>query len=192
MKIENLLPFLKEMDLLKKVERKTLLHTGGRYENTAEHSWHLALAVMLFRDFASKDCDLSKAIQMALLHDIVEIDAGDVMIYADQSNKKTNEARALERLLGLLPDSKASEFKKLWEEFEEGTSSESKYVSALDRFLPLYSNYLNRGHSWKQHGVLKDQVLGKNQRPISIALPELWALAEKMLEESVQKGDLSV
>ena len=190
MSIEALLPFLKEADLLKLVNRQTLIHSGGRQENSAEHSWHLAIAVLLFQKNAPEDLDMAKAIKMALLHDIVEIDAGDVFVYGDQSAKADKELEALGRLTGLLPEDLAKEFSDIWLEFEKGESPEAKYVSALDRFLPMFSNYLNEGHSWKKHGITSSRVVAKNQPPIQAGLPDLWDTVSKMLENCVSEGRL--
>lgn len=190
MTVSNLLPFIKEIDRLKLIERQTPIHAGGRPENTAEHSWHLAMTVLVFEKLSPQKLDINKAVKMALLHDIVEIDAGDVIIYADQSSKKDKEALARDRIFGLLPDAIAKEFKEIWNEFEDGESPEAKFVSAIDRFLPLYSNYLNGGYSWKNHNVKADKVVHKCQPPISQGLPELWNVALKMIEESVANGNL--
>jgi putative hydrolases of HD superfamily len=180
--IDSLLIFLKEIDRLKSVERQCLIHNGGRHENSAEHSWHLALAALLFQGQAAKGIDINKAIKMALLHDIVEIDAGDTFIYADQAGKKEKELAAFQRLMSLLPSAQAIELTKIWEEFEEGQSQEAQYVQALDRFLPLYSNYLNEGYSWKKHGIQKAQVIAKNKPPMIAALPALWEKAQAMVD----------
>jgi putative hydrolases of HD superfamily len=180
--IAALLIFLKEIDRLKTIERKTPIHSGGRLENSAEHSWHLALAVLIFQDFAPKGIDLNKAIKMALLHDIVEIDAGDVFVYEEQPHKKANEVKALERITSLLPTHLAAEFTQIWNEFEDGKSIEAKHVHALDRFLPLYSNYLNDGYSWKKHQISANRIVAKNKPPIQAGIPELWEHAQKMVE----------
>ena len=190
MDLEILLPFIKEIDRLKTIERQTLIHNGGRRENTAEHSWHLALAVMVFQKYSPEKVDLDKAIKMALLHDVVEIDAGDSIVYSPQTGKKEAEEKALKRIMGLLPQDLEKELSDIWLEFESGDSAESRFVSALDRFLPIFSNYLNGGHSWKNHNVTAERVTAKCQPPIENALPDLWTLAEKMLKESVAKGDL--
>jgi putative hydrolases of HD superfamily len=190
MTIDSLLPFIREIDLLKTIERQTLIHNGGRRENSAEHSWHLAMAVLVFQSFASGDLDINKAVKMALLHDIVESYAGDVCVYSDLSQKNANELAALDRLMMLLPESLSAEFKSIWLDFEEGISAEAKYVAALDRFLPLYSNYLNEGHSWKNHNVSSERVTSVNQPRISRGLPELWEVASKMIDESVASGIL--
>ena len=190
MSIESLLPFIKEIDRLKLIDRNTPIHAGGRVENTAEHSWHLAMTVLVFEKMSPVKLDINKAVKMALLHDIVEIDAGDVIIYGDQSSKKDKEALARDRIFGLLPEAIAGEFKAIWDEFEEGHSPEAKYVSAIDRFLPLYSNYLNGGYSWKNHNVKADKVIGKCEPPINGGLPELWLVAQKMITESIANGNL--
>ena len=190
MHVEDLLPFLLEADRLKTVHRQALIHNGGRRENSAEHSWHLAIAVLIFQKLAPKNIDINKAVKMALLHDIVEIDAGDTFVYGDLSSKKAEEAAALERLTGLLPEEIAGDFRHVWIEFETGESAESKYVSAIDRFLPLYSNILNKGYSWKNHGITADRVIAKNQPPIVDGLPALWDVAERMINEAVSKGHL--
>lgn len=188
--IESILPFIKEIDRLKKIERQALIHSGGRHENTAEHSWHLAMCVLVFQSFSDKKIDLHKAIKMALLHDLVEIDAGDTFVYDDLSQKKDKEIAAIERLTSLLPADLAQEFKTIWFEFEDGQSAEAQYVSAIDRFLPMYSNFLNEGYSWKNHKVTSDRVVARTKKPITQGLPALWELTEKMLEKAIQDGHL--
>lgn len=190
MQIEDLLPFIKEIDRLKAVERQTLIHGGGRPENSAEHSWHLAMAALAFHSFADPRVDLLKALKMALLHDLVEIDAGDTFVYGDHSGKYEKETAAIERILGLLPDDSGAELKALWFEFEERRSPEACFVAALDRFLPMFSNHLNEGHSWRRHGISASQVRQKNEKPIKDALPGLWAAAEKMIQAAVSSGHL--
>lgn len=190
MEIESLLPFIKEADRLKSVTRQTLIHSGERVENSAEHSWHLALAVLVFQKTAPENLDINKAIKMALLHDIVEIDAGDVFVYGDLSAKADKEKLAIERLSSLLPPDVASEVSGTWKEFEAGESIEAKYVAAIDRFLPLYSNYLNKGYSWKNHGIISNRVIEKNQQPIEGGLAPLWEVAKKMIEEAIAEKHL--
>ena len=188
--IEALLPFVKEIDRLKTINRQTPIHAGGRVENTAEHSWHLAMTVMVFEKMSPVKIDINKAVKMALLHDIVEIDAGDVIIYGDQSSKKEKEALARERIFGLLPSEIGEDFKNIWNEFEEGQCAEAKFVSAIDRFLPLYSNFLNGGYSWKNHNVKAATVINKCEPPIVGGIPELWTVAKQMIDESIANGNL--
>ena len=189
MPIDALLNFLREADRLKSVERKSLIHSGGRLENSAEHSWHLALAVLAFHPYAESPVNLPRALQMALLHDLVEIDAGDTFVYGDQSNKWETESAAAKRIFGMLPQGQPLE--RLWREFEAKACPESVFVGALDRFLPVFSNLLNKGHAWREHGVTLQQVLEKNRGPISAALPKLWAKAAEMLEECAQRGEIA-
>ncbi len=187
--IPSLLAFVKEADRLKLVERQTLIHSGGRRENSAEHSWHLALAVMAFAELAPEGLDLPKAIRMALLHDLVEIDAGDELVYSENKGKKEKELKAIDRLCALLPSSVGAGFKETWLEFEEGESPEAKFVSALDRFLPIFSNYFNKGHSWKNHGVPSSKVVARCEKPIS-EIPGLWEATHSMLEECISRAEL--
>lgn len=191
MQIQEVLNFVREADRLKLVERQSLIHSGGRRENTAEHSWHLALTTLVMARFSPTPVDANKAVLMALLHDLVEIDAGDTFVYGDLSNKAEAEQRAIERLSRLLPPEIGSEIKSIWMEFEKGECAEAKLVSAVDRFLPIYSNTLNEGHSWKKHGVTRGQVVARCEKPISVGLPELWKLTEQMLDQAVDKGDLA-
>jgi putative hydrolase of HD superfamily len=186
--LELLMSFIREADQLKSVERKTTIYNGARLENSAEHSWHLALAVMLFASHAPAGVDLNRAIKMAILHDLVEIDAGDVLTYNDLTEQKQLELKALDRLMGLLPEPMSSDFKQIWLEFEAGESPASRYVRALDRFLPVYSNLLNSGRGWRKHGISAKQVLTRNEPPIGGALPELWDVTRGMLTEAESSG----
>lgn len=188
MTIESLLPFIKEIDRLKTIDRQALIHSGGRRENSAEHSWHLALSVMVFEKTSEVKLDVAKAIKMALLHDVVEIDAGDMMVYGDLSEKNEKELKALERIMALLPKEIETEFKKIWMEFEAGESAEAKFVAALDRFLPIYSNVLNEGYSWKKHNITKAKVIAKCQAPIEDGLPKLWTTTASLLEKCETSG----
>jgi putative hydrolase of HD superfamily len=188
--IGSILSFVQEIDRLKTIERYTLIHNGGRKENSAEHSWHLALTVLAFQALAPSGCDINKAIKMALLHDVVEIDAGDTFIYGDHSAKKSEELKAAERIFGLLPHEIEQELKVIWNEFEDGNCVESKFVSALDRFLPIFSNHLNNAYSWKNHNVTFEQIVAKNKPPIIKGFPELWSVAEKMIKETLKSEGL--
>jgi putative hydrolase of HD superfamily len=190
MKPEELLPFLKEVDRLKTVDRQCVLHNGGRRENSAEHSWHLAIAVLLFHSLSAEKADLLKALKMAILHDIVEIDAGDTFVYAVSSDTNAKELEAIKRLSGLLPAELGKDLQAIWLEFEEGQTPEAKLVKGLDRFLPAYSNILNQGNTWKKHGITLSQVLEKNQKPVETGVPSLWPVFQKMLNDAVSQGHL--
>jgi putative hydrolase of HD superfamily len=187
--MESLLNFLKEADRLKTVERQTLIHSGGRKENSAEHSWHLAMAVFVFHSMTKSKADLLKCLKMAVFHDLVEVDAGDTFVYGDQATQNQKELAAIERLSGLLPDSIGKDLKDTWLEFEEAQTLEAKFVKALDRFLPMYSNFLNQGYSWKNHGISAERVEAKNRGPIEAGIPELWPVTEKMLSDFFSASD---
>lgn len=179
--------FIDEVDQLKSIIRQSSLYDGSRRENSAEHSWHLALAVMTFQDLADFPFDVSRAIQMALIHDVVEIDAGDTFIYdtAALEQKFTKEEKAAERIFGLLPGQK-DKLVELWSAYEKQACPESLFVGALDRFLPIYSMCKNQGGAWKRHGITKDRVLLRNQ-VIESGSRRLWEVTQKMIEECFTK-----
>lgn len=179
------LSFIKEIDLLKNIERQTSILNGSRRENSAEHSWHLATSVFVFKSYTHHKIDLEKALSLAIFHDIVEIDAGDTFVYADLNSKADLELKTLERLVTLLPQHTADEIKRLWFEYEENQTPEAQYVNALDRFLPIYANYLSKGFSWKKHGIKKSQVIERNKAKIISGLPELWPIVELIMNEAI-------
>jgi putative hydrolase of HD superfamily len=181
--IKTLLGFIKEVDRLKTVERQTLIHSGGRRENSAEHSWHLAMAVFVFHSMTKSEADLLKCLKMAIFHDVVEVDAGDTFVYGDQSEQNEKEVLAINRLSSLLPEKIGKDLRETWLEFEEAKTPEAKFVKALDRFLPVYANLLNNGYTWKKHGISGEQISRKNRPPIEAGIPELWPVTEKMLSE---------
>ncbi len=170
--------FIVELDKLKQIFRHTLLIDGTRYENDAEHSYHIAMMAFLLVDYCDFPVDVLKTMKMLLIHDIVEIDAGDTYAY-DEEAKKTQyirEQQAKERIFGLLPEPYSTELKGLFDEFEEGKTNEAKYANALDRFQPLTLNYFQGGGSWKEHGVNPEQVK-KRISIIKDASEELYKLA---------------
>lgn len=176
--------FLMESDKLKSVLRRSLLHDGSRRENSAEHSWQLALAVLAARDLADEEIDLGRALSMAVLHDLVEIDAGDTFVYdeAALTGKAERERAAARRLYGLLPEPNGSRLRDLWLEYEKQACPESRFVNALDRFLPVLANCRTGGRSWREHGVRRGQVLAKNSE-IEKGSRRLWLEARRMIEE---------
>jgi len=192
-KLEKQLEFIIEVDKLKTIYRQTLLMDKSRYENDAEHSWHLALMAFLLSEYASdKDLDLLKVVKMVLIHDIVEIDAGDTFCYdvKGYEDKNEREEKAADRIFGLLPEEQENELKAIWREFEEMQTPEAKYAASLDRFQPLLHNYRTQGAAWQKHGVTSDKVINRNQH-IQNGAPVLWEYAKKMIDESVDKGYLS-
>jgi len=183
--------FIIEIDQLKQVLRQTLLNDGSRRENSAEHSWHLAMMVIVLAEYGPQGVDLLNAIKMVLIHDLVEIDAGDTFCYDVQGNesKAQREAQAALRLFGLLPADQASELRSLWEEFEAQQTPTAKFAAALDRIQPLLHNQQNRGGTWLIHGITRDQVM-KRMAPVETGAPELWLFVQQVIEDCVAAGYL--
>ena len=191
-RLKQQMAFIIEIDKLKNIFRQTLLMNGERRENDAEHSWHLAMMAMILAEYASdSSLDLSKVIRMVLIHDIVEIDAGDTFIYDLEAakTKAAKEKAAADRIFGLLPEDQQKEFRLLWDEFEAKETSEAKFAGSLDRLHPLLHNYQTQGAAWKKHGITSDRVL-KHNKQISKGSEELWDYAEELIRESVRKGFL--
>ncbi|MBC3789288.1 HD domain-containing protein [Spirosoma utsteinense] len=184
--------FIKEVDKLKYILRKTKLFNSDRNENDAEHSWHLALMALVLAGHANVEVDLLKVIKMLLIHDIVEIDAGDTFIYDNQkSHTNTEEERkAAQRIFGLLPDQQATELIAIWEEFEEQQTDEAKFARAMDRLEPLLQNTSNKGGTWNEFGVNYEKVYTKKQ-VIQQGSTVIWQYAEQLINESVEKGILT-
>jgi putative hydrolase of HD superfamily len=183
------LRFICEVDQLKSILRRTLLIDESRLENSAEHSWHLAMMAIVLQEHANEPVDLGRVLRMLLIHDIVEIDAGDTYAYDTQGNlgKAERENKAADRLFGLLPEDQAGQIRELWDEFEERQTAEARFANALDRFQPMVHNYRTRGRTWQEHGVVKDQVVGRNQ-PMEDGSRELWRYTELFIAEAVELG----
>lgn len=183
--------FIKEVDKLKYILRKTKLFNSNRNENDAEHSWHLSLMAIILAGHANSDIDLLRVVKMLLIHDIVEIDAGDTFIYDAQKNHtNTDEERlAANRIFGLLPEGQATELIAIWEEFEEGQTHEAKFARAMDRLEPLLQNTSNNGGTWAEFGVSYEKVYAKKQ-VIQQGSESIWQYAEQLINDSVEKGIL--
>lgn len=184
--------FIREIDKLKTVSRRTLLMDGSRYENDAEHSWHLAIMALLLKEHGNvPKMDLTRVIKMVLIHDIVEIDAGDTYCYDEQGNvdKVKRESVAATRIFGLLPVDQQVEWRALWEEFEQRTTPEAQFAAALDRVQPLMHNYCTNGVVWKNHGVTSSKVIARNRHVAEGSRP-LWKFAEALIEDAVKQGYL--
>ena len=179
--------FVLELDKLKSVYRRTYLIDGTRSENSAEHSWHLALLAMVLAEHANEPLDVGKVIRMVLIHDIVEIDAGDTYIYDAQDDKPEREQRAADRIFGLLPPDQAQEFRDLWDEFEARQTAEARFASALDRFIPQLHNFHTQGRSWKEHGITSESVLMRNVE-ISHGSMTLWEWTQMLIERAEAEG----
>jgi putative hydrolases of HD superfamily len=186
-RLERQLRFILEIDRLKSVYRRTYVIDGSRHENSAEHSWHLALLAMTLGEHANEPLDIGKVIRMVLIHDIVEIDAGDTYIYDAQGNKTEREHRAAERLFGLLPPDQEREFRDLWNEFEAAATAEARFANALDRFMPQLHNYHSQGRSWKEHGITAERVLTRNVE-ISHGSLTLWEWTQALIARADEEG----
>jgi putative hydrolases of HD superfamily len=194
MQTDNLIKqvsFIKEIDKLKYIQRKTKLFNSDRHENDAEHSWHLAMMTIVLAEHSDKPIDVLKVLKMVLIHDIVEIDAGDTFIYDTLKNHTNTEQElfAAKRIFGLLPVEQAEEFIAIWEEFEEGITDDAKFAKSMDRFEPLLQNYSNNGGTWTEFNVPYQQVYDK-KKIIKNGSSAIWNYADNILNESVDKGIL--
>lgn len=187
--IEQTLQFIIEVEQLKAVQRKTRPVGLNRYENSAEHSWHVCLAALMLKDFADEAIDIDRVIKMLLIHDLGEIDAGDTIIYASETAEQKAEERAgVQRLLDMLPNADQTQlYLALWDEFEAGESADARYARAIDRVPPLLHNLHDGGHSWVTHNISKDTVMSLNAR-IGLGSQDLWANIEEKLEQAANKG----
>lgn len=185
--------FIKEIDKLKYIQRKTKLFNSNRPENDAEHSWHLALMTLVLAEHADKPIDVLKVLKMVLIHDIVEIDAGDTFIYDTTKNHSNTdeELMAAKRIFGLLPKEQAAEFIAIWEEFEEGITDEAKFARSMDRLEPLLQNASNKGGTWAEFDVPYQKVYDK-KKAIKDGSTTIWKYAEDLINESVNKGLLKM
>lgn len=183
--------FIKEIDKVKYIQRKTKLFNSNRNENDAEHSWHLAMMALILAEHANEPIDVLKVVKMVLIHDIVEIDAGDTFIYDMQKNHvNTDQERlAANRIFGLLPQEQSKEFIAVWEEFEAGLTPEAKFARTMDRLEPLLQNTSNNGGTWKEFDVDYSKVFEK-KKIINEGSTTIWKYAEELINESVEKGIL--
>ncbi len=190
-RLSQQIQFIVEIDKLKGVLRQTLLTDSSRRENSAEHSWHLAMMAMLLSEYAPAPVNVLQVIKMLLIHDLVEIDAGDTFCYDVQGNlgKAEREKQAAARLFGQLPVEQGIELRSLWEEFEAQQTAEAQFATALDRLQPLLHNQQTAGGTWRIHGITLDKVI-ERMKPIKTGAPQLWTLVEQVLEESVKAGYL--
>ena len=179
------LAFFMELDLLKGVERRNHLADGSRRENTAEHSWHLGMAALVFAGQATEAVDVGRAVAMALTHDIVEIDAGDTFAYDQGDHLASKEAReqaAADRIFGLLPATTGAFLRELWDEYERGDTPEARYVMAIDRMAPMLLNLAEGGTTWREHGITRERVIARNGPHVEPSLPGVWQHALAQLD----------
>ncbi|ALM82353.1 HD family hydrolase [Bordetella sp. N] len=183
--LEKQLGFLREIDRLKSIVRQSPLLDRSRKENSAEHSWHLAMYALILSQYASGVVNPNRVIQMLLLHDIVEIDVGDFPIHGGSSSQVQAEleSQAAVRLFGMLPDTQRDEFLGLWQEFENAGSDDARFAKALDRFQPLLINVFTDGGTWTESGVSLEQVFARYGPAIKTGAPALWAICERWVTE---------
>jgi putative hydrolase of HD superfamily len=190
-RFERQIQFILEIDKLKTVLRRTYLIHEDRSENTAEHSWHLAIMAILLAEHANEPVNVPRVVKMVLIHDIVEIDAGDTYFYDTTAalDKSQREQAAADRLFGILPPDQGNELRELWEEFEACETADARFALALDRFMPQLHNYHTHGRSWTEHGITAERVLERNAS-MAEGSARLWECARSLLDDAVAKGFL--
>jgi putative hydrolases of HD superfamily len=188
-RLEAQLDFVLEADRLKGVHRRTTLMDGSRRENSAEHSWYLALAARVLAEYAPPGTDIERVVDMLVVHDLVEIDAGDTFIYSAEATRAQpeRESRAADRLFALLPEEQARRFRALWEEFEGRQSPEARFAKAIDRLAPMLANWQTRGGTWLQYGITKEQALG-NVGIIAEGSEVLGRYARGLIDDAARRG----
>ena len=190
-RLKKQIAFVLEIDKVKNIFRQTHLSSHGRNENDAEHSWHLAVMAYLLKEYANEEVDIAKVMLMCLIHDIVEIDAGDTYAY-DTEGLKTQKARedaAKERIFSMLPEEQKEEFTALFDEFETYETAESKFVHAIDNLQPLILNDSNNGGDWQEHDVTVEQVY-KRQGKTKLGSVKLFEITDEIIQDNVRKGNL--
>lgn len=190
-RLQKQIEFMLEADKSKNIFRQTHLTGHGRNENDAEHSWHMALMAFLLTEHANQEVDVLHVIKMILIHDLVEIDAGDTYAYDEAGNatKRSREEKAAERIFGILPADQEQELRELWEEFEENETPEALFAHVLDNFQPLSLNDSNQGGDWKEHGVKKTQIVNRNERTAA-GSEVLWQWMKEMIDKNVAAGNI--
>ena len=185
------LAFIEKLDGLKSVIRRNYLADGSRQENSAEHSWHVAMLAWVCADQADEPVDVDKAVRMLLLHDVVEIEAGDTYIYDTEGrlDQEEREQKAADQLFGMLPSHQAAAFRALWDEYEARQTPEARYAKAIDSLLPLLQTTANGGEFWREHGIRREKVLDA-KRCIADSSQALWELAQALIDEAYQRGVL--
>jgi putative hydrolases of HD superfamily len=186
------LAFLLEADRLKRVRRRTTLADGSRRENSAEHSWHLALFALALAEHAAEEIDVWRVVHMVLVHDLVEIDAGDTFAYdeAGRVDQAERERTAADRIFALLPEKQAASWRAVWDEFEAQRTPEARFARAIDRLQPILLNFASRGVAWRAHGIDRDRVVARNRLLIEQA-PALWGHVSELLDAAVERGYLA-
>ncbi len=189
-RLRQQLEFIIEIDKVKSIIRKSRTFHNKRYENDAEHGWQISMMALVLAEYANEKIDIGKVIKMTLIHDLVEIDAGDTFLYAANRNDATiNERECAKRIFGMLPEDQCNEFMALWEEFEAKETPEAKFAGVLDRLEPLMQNYHDEGHTWKKYSIPSEKVLALNSK-IEQGSAVIWEYAKSMIEDAVRRGYL--
>ena len=191
-RFQQQLNFLVEIDKMKNVLRQTILIDQSRQENDAEHSWHFAVTAMVLREYAAPEVDISRVVKIALVHDLIEVYAGDTFAYDETGyeDKSERELAAADKIFGLLPSDQRDELYALWLEFEQMETPDAKYASAMDRIQPLINGYMTDDHTWRLGGVTIDKVY-RRMAPVKDATPELWEFVEHVINSAIEKGHLT-
>lgn len=191
-RLEQQIRFLLELDKQKEIVRQTYLADASRKEGDAEHAWHLAVMAFLLADYANEKIDVLKTMKMVLLHDVVEIDAGDTYAYDTEGNKtkQLRERRAADRIYGMLPEDQKREYRALWEEFEKRETPEAKFANTLDKVQPVLLNNASGGRSWREHQVKRQQILERNQSTHE-GSEALWEYILNIIDENTKKGNIT-
>ena len=190
-RFEKQIQFILEIDKEKNILRQTHLSGHGRRENDAEHAWHMAIMIYLLKEYANEEIDLAKTMMMALIQDVVDIDAGDTYAYDAQgvTSQREREDKAADRIFGMLPEEQNKELRSLFEEFEAGETAEARFAKVMDNFQPLLLNNSNDGGDWREHGVCKAQVM-KRHCTTEKGSKEIWEYARNLIEKNVEKGNI--
>ena len=188
-RLQKQMEFILEVDKVKQIVRQTYLTDGSRKENDAEHSWHLALMAVLLKEYANEEVELAKVIPMVLIHDLVEIDAGDTYAYdsVGLATQRERETKAADRIFGMLPEDQGKRFRDLWEEFEAYETAEAKFAHVLDNCQPLILNDASGGKSWKEHTVRKSQIYKRNEHTAE-GSREIWEYMKQLIDKHIQLG----
>ncbi|HEY2360664.1 MAG TPA: HD domain-containing protein [Candidatus Angelobacter sp.] len=188
--MQQIIDFILEVEKLKGVTRKTRPLRLDRYENSAEHSWQLALFAISLERFAESPVDMNRVVRMLLVHDIGEIDTGDTIVFAEGglADRKAAEQIAVKRIFGMLTEDQAADFLALWQEFDRAETAEARFAHAVDRAMPVLLNLANEGQSWRENGISYERVIHRIKPPIQAGCPELWNYLEVRLEEARNKG----
>ena len=190
-RFQKQLAFALELDKEKNIFRQTHLSGRGRNENDAEHAWHMAIMAYLLREYANEKIDITRTMLMILIHDVVEIDAGDTYAYDPEGMKtqKERELQAADRIFGMLPEDQAAEFRALWDEFEEYETPEARFAHTMDNFQPMLLNDSNGGSDWAEHGVARPQVKKRNEKT-GTGSEDIWAFMQTVIAKHVANGSL--